>query len=409
MKEKLSNLISSKAFMVVLSFFGLYLLSTGSSWAILSYLKKEPGLEFLPGRVDENRAKVDLSLPKTEECPINGRLFTKAEKAIWEGRRPITAVMENHLDSRPQSGLSKSDVIYEIVAEGGITRFLSLYYCGASAADVRIGPIRSARIYLVNWATEYGNAPLFLHVGGANNICNNCPGGVKTAGTVAKEVRALEELINLGWRKASGNALDAGANAGYPQVWRDPERIPGAAYEHTFMGSTDKLFDLGASRGFGYKDENGKPWDENFIKWKLIDDKALSTPSAMEISFEFWKNKPDYDVTWKYDNQGNKYLRFNGGKEQVDLDNKEQLSAKNVVIQFVKEKGPVDKEGHMFYTTIGEGKVLVFQNGDVIEGTWKKDSQAGRTSFFDNGGREISFVRGVTWIEAVPAGNEINY
>src|SRR3989344_2601173 len=258
--------LGSKKAMLILGFLGLYLTTTGVSWALFSYLAEGPGsaLTSTDG-LSGARSKIDLSLPKTETCPINGQMFTKPERDIWMGRRPIIAVIENHLDARPQSGLSKADLIYEVVAEGGITRFLTVFYCGASAADVRIGPIRSARIYLVNWATEYGDSPLFVHVGGANNICNNCPGGVKFRGDVAREILALEELIKLDWRYAKGNALDAGANAGFPVVWRDYERIPGAATEHTYMGSTDKLFDLGIERGFAYKNEDGVAWDKNFV------------------------------------------------------------------------------------------------------------------------------------------------
>jgi len=404
-----SKYFTSKKAILFFSFVGIYLLSTGASLAIFSYLKKEPNLTTAsPGGLEGSRSKIS-QLPKTEECPINGLMFSKPEEEIWLERRPIVSVIENHLDARPQSGLSKADLIYEVVAEGGITRFLSIFYCNSAAQDVRIGPIRSARIYLINWATEYGDSPLFVHVGGANSICKTCPGGVKFRGDVAKEVLALEELIKLGWRYSSGNALDAGANAGFPVVWRDYERIPGAATEHTYMGSTDKLYNLGIERGFGYKNGDGKAWDENLIKWRFVDDKPLSTPTATEISFEFWSNKPDYSVTWKYDSKNNTYLRFNADKPHIDMDTNVQLSAKNLVIQFVPERGPVDKEGHMFYTTIGEGKIIVFQNGDVIQGTWKKVSQTSRTKFFDEQGKEISFVRGVTWIEAVPKGNTIKY
>jgi len=88
---------------------------------------------------------------------------------------------------------------------------------------------------------------------------------------------------------------------------------------------------------------------------------------------------------------------------------KEQLSAKNVVVLFAKEKGPVDRNGHMFYTTTGTGKALIFQNGVVIEVTWKKDARTARTKFLDGSGREISFVRGPIWIEVVPAGNDVSY
>jgi len=356
------------------------------------------------------RSKINLDLPRTEECPINGAMYTKIEKNIWDDRRPITAVIENHLDSRPQSGLSKADVIYEIVAEGGITRFLSIFYCGASAEDVRIGPVRSVRVYYINWAAEYADAPIFVHVGGANNICGQCPGGVKPRGSVDPDVNAFAMLSKLGWRYSSGNDLDGGTNVGFPVMWRDMERIPGAAYEHTFMGSTDKLYNEGIRRGFGAKDEDGNAWDEDFTKWSFGDDKPASSPEASKVSFEFWGNKEDYDVEWKYDQSTNSYLRFNGGKPLVDMDyDNIQLTAKNVVIQFVSEEGPVDREMHMYYEVVDEGEALFFQNGNVIEGTWEKATQAGRTMYYDEEGEEIEFVRGVIWIEAVPIGNEINY
>ena len=91
------------------------------------------------------------------------------------------------------------------------------------------------------------------------------------------------------------------------------------------------------------------------------------------------------------------------------MENKQQLSAKNVIILLSKERGPVDRNLHMSYTTIGEGKALVFQNGNVIKGTWEKDSRKARTKFYDDKGKEISFVRGPVWIEIVPAGNTIDY
>lgn len=405
MKQKLS----SKKIMVFVSFLGLYLLTAGISLAIFTFLKHEPSFSLTSGSLDEARSKISETLPKTEECPINGDKFTKIERDIWDKRRPITAVIENHLDSRPPSGLSRADVVYEYVAEGGITRFLSVFYCNAAAGDVRIGPIRSARVYAIKEAAEYADAPLFVHSGGANNICKDCPGGVKPRGTVTKEVDAFSLLAELGWRFASGNALDAGTNAGYPEVWRDYERIPGAASEHTFMGSTDKLNEVGTERGFGFKNADGEAWNKNFIPWGFVDGASAASPNASEISFEFWDSMADYDVKWNYDQSNNSYGRMNGGKEHIDLDTKEQLSAKNVVVQFVEEKGPVDKEHHMYYEVIGSGDALIFQNGSVIEGTWKKSSITARTKFLDKKGAEIPFVRGRAWIELIPKGNKINY
>ncbi len=407
MKNSISQFFSSKKFIFLTSLLGLYFISTGFSWAIFSYLSQKP--EVIVSQT-EKKARVDPNLPKTEECPINGAMYSKPEREIWETRRPLASIIENHIDSRPASGISFADVVYEAVAEGGITRFLAIFYCGVSAQEIRIAPIRSARVYFINWAAEYGTKPLFLHSGGANNICKDCPGGVKPRGDVAKEVDAFKLLFDLGWRAPKGNAMDAGTNLGVPEVIRNQYRLgEKSAWEHSYEGFTDKIFDEGIERGFGFKDSNGVSWDKNFSKWKFKDNKPLSNPVAKEISYEFWSNKPDYDVVFKYDQNINSYLRFNGGEEHLDWETKKQISVKNLVIQFVNEKGPVDKEGHMFYTTTGTGKALIFQNGDVIEGTWSKKSQFDRTKFFDKDGNEIEFVRGAIWISAVPAGNKVNF
>ncbi len=411
MKEylaKIKKVISTKTFTILIAFAGLFLVSVGVSVLVFTLILGKGKSGAPPSKTADGKSKINLNLPKTESCPVNGQMFTKAEKDIWETRRPITAMIENHADSRPPSGLSKADVVYEAVAEGGITRFLTVFYCDTSAEDVRIGPVRSVRVYFIDWAQEYG-IPLFVHSGGANNICSSCPGGIKPKGDVASEVDAFKKLVALNWRYAQGNSMDAGTNIGFPIVWRDYERIPGAATEHTFMGSTDKLFEEGTKRGFGYNDAKGKSWVSGFTSWKFVDGKSSESPTGKEISFSFWDNKPDYDVKWVYDSVKNVYLRFNGGKEYIDMDTKTQLAASNVVIQVTKERGPVDKEGHMIYTTTGTGKVLVFQNGSVLEGTWSKATQASRTKYFDDKGKEISLVKGKIWIEIVPAGNEVTY
>ena len=310
-------------------------------------------------------------------------------------------MIENHSESRPPSGLSRADVVYEVVAEGGITRFLSVFYCGAAAEDVEVAPVRSARIYFLDYAAEYGDRPLFMHVGGANDYSGS--------GDTARDVRALESLESMGWRVPGGNDLDTTYDSGYPIFWRNYERLGReVATEHTMMASLDAAYKEAEKRGFAAKDEDGVAWDNDFVSWKFADDKAQS-PTAADISFGFWDNKDDYDVEWKYDSGNNSYLRFNDGKEYTDLTTKAQISAKNVVILFARERGPVDRNLHMFYTTTGTGEALIFQNGIAIEGTWKKTTRDSRTIFTDEKGKEISLVRGPIWIEVVPAGNSVNY
>lgn len=396
-------------YQLIFGFLGLFLVSTGVSMAGFTYLLKDSPLTPSNNKTGGKVSRVDLTKPKTESCPINGSMYTKAEKDIWSKKRPIVAIIENHLDSRPQSGLSRADVTYEIVAEGGITRFLSVFYCGIADNDYVIGQIRSARVYFINYALEYGDKPLFVHWGGANNICNNCPGGIKPKGDIDPRVDAYKLLEKIGWVNGRyGNDMNGATNTGYPALFTDDRRM-NLATEHQKVGSTDKIYEEATKRGFDYEDSDGNTWDENFKSWKFIDGKAVDTPMYSSIKFNFWDSMAGYDVEWKYDNATNNYLRFNGGIEHKDFENGDQLTAKNIATVYVKEEGPVDKEHHMLYTVTGKGDALVFQNGDVIKAQWRKTLATDRIMFFDEDGKEISFVRGPIWIEVLPAGNDINY
>ncbi len=255
--------------MLVASLLGLYLLSTGASLAIFSLFGSSvtDQVSFDGNNLEEVRTKIGEGLPKTQECPLNGALFSKPEEAIWQKRRPIAAIIENHADARPQSGLSKADVVYEAVAEGGITRFLAIFYCGAASEDVKIAPVRSARVYFIDWAAGYGKNPIFMHVGGANDFAGT--------GETAKEVRALELLQTIGWRVPRGNDFDTTYDSAYPVFWRNYERLGReVATEHTMMASLDKAYTEAEKRGFTNKDKNGVSWDINFrpveiCRWKI--------------------------------------------------------------------------------------------------------------------------------------------
>lgn len=411
-KFSFRKLFSSKRFVIIASFVGLFLISVGVSLAVFNYV--------LPGGASSllyevsKKTKINVNLPRTEECPINGGMYTKAESEIWNSRRPVVAMIENHMDARPESGLSKADVVYEAVAEGGITRFASVFYCGASAENVQAAPIRSARVYFINVAAGYGTDPIFLHQGGANNICSTCPGGVKSTSQINPSVNTVTLLEKLGWGGGpDGNNFDGGYNIGYPIVIRNQYRLDdnnASAWEHAVVADLDEVWKEAGDRGYNYKDDDGSPWNQDFRKWLFQDGKTSPSLTATDIKFNFWDSMLGYDVEWKYDSTTNSYKRFNGGTAHIDWEfDKPQLSAKNVIIMFVAEKGPVDTEMHMSYQVIGTGKTLVFQNGEVIRGTWEKASALDREVFYDTNGKEIQMVRGQTWIELVPAQNAVTY
>lgn len=378
---------NKKLILTILGGLVLYLASSGISYAAFRYLAG-PGQSALisPLPVEEGRSKIDLSAPKTEACPLNGGMFTKGERQIWEGRRPLTVMIENHQEARPQSGLSKADIVYEAVAEGGITRLLAVFYCGASAEDITIGPVRSARTYFMDFASEYGDYPLYTHVGGAN-----LPG----------PANALGQIGQYGWL-AKGNDLNQFA-IGFPVFWRDYERIGHpVATEHTMYSTVDKLWEVAHKRGLDA--------DEGFVPWKFKDEVKLEDRGGVEkIEFDFWGGYSDYSVLWQYDKTANHYLRFNGGQPHKDLNNDTQLWASTVIIQFMKEKGPIDELKHLLYTTTGTGKAIIFQDGQTIQANWSKAKRQERTKFVDTKGKEIEFNRGPIWIEIVPAGREISF
>jgi hypothetical protein len=399
----LSNKLTAKKTTFIATLVGLYLLSTGISWAVFSFVRQSPGIGS--GDVEQTRKKIGEGLPKTEECPMNGMYYSEPERQIWEGRRPITAIIENHHESRPPSGITKADIVYEAVSEGGITRFLGIFYCGTAAEEVQIAPVRSARVYFVNYATEYGDYPIFMHVGGANDYAGY--------GDTVREARALELLETLGWRVPRGNDFDTTYDSGFPVFWRNYERLDrDVATEHTMMASLDEAFKQAENRGFGAKDSEGNSWDATFKKWNFADGAAPTSPDATNIKFNFWEDgslADFYDVEWNYDSAANNYVRENGGEPHMDLGTGEQIMANNVVILFAKERTSVDRNHHVLYTTIGTGDALVFQNGKAIEATWEKDSATARTEIFDETGEEVEFVRGPIWIELLPVGNSVDY
>lgn len=396
--------------------FALYLIATGISFGGFSLLVKSQGTgnktttikSTVGTTTPRGHFVVDTQLPKTEVCPLNGEKFSKQEQERWNKNRPITTMIENHADSRPQSGLSYADVVYETVAEGGITRFLAVFYCGIAAyEDVRVAPVRSARIYFVQWASEYADRPIYMHIGGANDYSGS--------GDTAPEVRALEFLESIGWRVAKGIEFDTFLDVGFPVYVRNPDRLDyEVATEHTMTSSLKEVLKEAAKRGWSNVNPKGEPWNKSFVSWKFKDEAKESERGASFSASFGWGGynagyEQDYDVRWVYDRVSNIYKRFNGGKPHEDLESKEQLFAKNVIIQFTKEKASIDRNHHNFYTTTGTGDGLVFQDGKVVKVTWKKEDRLSRTKFYETNGKEVQLNGGKIWIEVLPIGAKVQY
>jgi hypothetical protein len=331
--------------------------------------------------------------PKTEECPLNGKMYSKSKRDIWKTQRPLGIMIENHKEARPQSGLSSADIVYEAVAEGGITRFLAIFYCQNASY---VGPVRSARMYFLKFLEGYGQYPLYAHVGGAN-----------TDGPAD----ALGYISELGW--SSYNDLNQ-FSVPFPYFWRDYERLKNVATEHTVYTSTKKLWQFAKDkRDLAEVDADGVRWDKGFSSWNFEDDaKVADRGTVKKIDFGFWDHlASDFTVVWSYDSTANNYKRTNGGKPHLDKNTGKQLEAKNVVIIFAKESPANDgyEGGHLLYKNVGTGDMLFFKNGKVIKGTWGRETEEDQIKFFDENDKDISIVRGQVFIEMLPIGNKVNY
>ena len=316
--------------------------------------------------INENKTQVDANDQTNTalfQAPLDGLMTTKEASE----RHPLAIIVENHTDARPQSGLDKASVVYEALAEGGITRFMAIF--GTQEAE-KVGPVRSARTYFVDWA--HGYSAFLAHVGG--------------------NIDALEQID----REKTFN-LDQ-MSIGEPTFWRELSK--NLAIEHTMYTSTTKL------RAEAAKDNYSTA--NNFSVYKFKDDPSdtekINIPETQKITVNF--SSPNYNVYFQYDKATNSYKRFLAGVAHTDSLTKAQITPKDVVVMTVKSEPTITKinERGLNMSTIGTGKAKIFLDGKEIDGSWRKDSKVDREIFLDGNGKEVVFNRGQLWICVVPEG-----
>lgn len=269
--------------------------------------------------------------------------------------KPVTAIMiENSPDARPHSGLKQAEVVYEAIAEGGITRFLTLFQ---QHKPQLIGPVRSLRMYYVDWLAPYQAS--VAHVGGSH--------------------ASLQEIRNGKYRD-----IDQFFNGS--SYWRANDRRP----PHNVYTSFEKLDALNA--GKGYK-------SSQFTSFARADGKASDKPNAVSIDINF--SSSWYNTHYDYDKASNTYLRSIGG--QASNDREEGRLAPSVVIALHVNETTVMEDGwRQSIVTNGTGTATVFQNGTTAECTWRKNDRFSPLELIDAAGKPVALNRGQTWIAAVP-------
>jgi hypothetical protein len=318
---------------------------------------------FKPKPVKQtNNAPVAVVVKKETPKAKPTSPLTGVEVATEElAARPVTGVMiENSPDARPQSGLTDAGVVYEAIAEGGITRFLAVYQ--ESQANY-IGPVRSARPYYLDFIAPYDAG--YAHVGGSP--------------------QALSDIKTLGIKD-----LDQFYNGDYYV------RVSDRYAPHNVYTGFDKLDKLNKSKGYTSSKFTG------FVRKPDV----AQTPTAKTIDFSI--SSPLYSPRYEYDASSNTYKRFQDGEPHIDQKTKAQIAPK-VVIALVMDKN-YDPDGyHTDYKTVGSGKMYVFQDGIVSEGTWQKSDRKTQFVFTDKNGLPMKLNAGQTWISLVANQSDVSY
>ncbi|HLF69944.1 MAG TPA: DUF3048 domain-containing protein [Actinomycetota bacterium] len=316
--------------------------------------------------------------PKPIICPLTGR---EASKGIDADRPALAVKIENSTAARPQAGLDSADIVYEELAEGGITRFMAVFQCSDASA---LGPIRSARLVDVDILLEY--APVLFAFSGANSI-------------VRTKVDSTVGITDIRFGKHG---------AAY-------HRERGRPAPHDLFSSSEKLRALSSLRG---APSSGLRFDPNASAIPTPTparnsaspsvSATVTTPPGRQVTFDY--SSSANATSYTYDPTVKAYLRFQG-KVAHKLVTGRQVSAVNVIIMQVRVRQGTIRDSIGNYspdiTVVGEGKVVVLRGGVATEGRWVRESLSRRTRFVDSQGKPINLLPGNTWINLVPTDRQV--
>lgn len=344
--QRLSN--KKKALIILGVLFGLGILS----YILFFSNKKDDGVPISPTTLTSK------SQPGQKiYSPLSG-----AEVTEEQANRALTAlIIENSVDARPQSGLTEAGVIYEAIAEGGITRFAAIYQ---ENTPQEIGPVRSLRPYFLDWLRPFD--PTIAHVGGSK--------------------KALTQVRDGTWKD-----MDQFANG--KSFWRTKDRKA----PHNVYTSFENIYAFNKSKKYVL---------EEFTQFPRKEDQPSSSPSATTINMNI--SSKMYNSSLTYNSANNSYLRSQGGAAHLDKSGK-QLEPK-VVIALISSYSIVQEDGsRSAYKTSGTGEAIVFQDGTATPATWKKTDQKAQIELTDSSGSEIKLNRGQTWFTVLSSKDKLSY
>ncbi len=306
--------------------------------------------------------------------------------------------------ARPQAGLNEARVIFEAVAEAGITRFAAIFQNPTSA----IGPVRSLRVYYLEWDTPFDCT--IVHAGG--------PGDAAAALRIGGYKDLNESYVYM-WRSNTNAVLHRAWN----NLFTSGSRLKSFANDNGYTTSSPTSFSRYTPKEAieeRIKTQASSPLDIDTASNGSV---ANFSPSVTSINIKYGY-APNFNPHYDYDTTTNTYKRsYESGVEQLIYNCPEDsgeltpetacgeptVASPSVVIAMIVQEGRASDNYHESIKTTGSGKAYIFQNGEAIEGTWEKPSVDSQITFKDGGGNIIKLIPGQTWISAVPSYGAVEY
>ena len=334
--------------------------------------KKDPGgassgSASQPGSASgSEEPSISVIAPVVEpEHPFSQPLTGEGLDEDVSARRPYAVMFNNLRKALPQIGVSKADVIYEIVAEGGITRMMAVFQELEGVGDM--GSIRSARDYYVSLAK--GHDAIYVHAGGSPQ---------------AYEAFGKLKMSNIDF-----------VNGPYGNMcWRDPDRRKTAGLEHSLLTSSEKILEH-LPKKFAQEHDSGFG-----VGWTFDEDAPAGGEAAVKLTVPFSSYKTGHITNDAQQNHNHNEQHIDKQDiPYVDGGTNEAVTVRNVLVLYTdvsRVKG--DDKGRMAVRTTGKGEGLLFRDGQAYEISWERKSEAVCYSFLDKGGKPVPLAVGSSYI-----------
>jgi hypothetical protein len=327
----------------------LLILIAGLSYAY-NFFKELPREKRSSQEPGETTSMVLPEEELTVLCPFEG-LPLPYEEELY---KPVAVIFDNHLSALPHRGISDACIVFETLAEGGITRILAIY---SHRKPKEVGPVRSARIYFVDIALSY--SALLAHCGGSPDALS----ALRKLPIDLDQIRFSEPYYRIRDRRAP----------------------------HNLIGNLDRMHALAKKLKYDLK-----PIEEPYFSFERM---SQETTPVKEVVVPF--PSKSYYVTWKFDDTEGSFTRFTKKGAYIDELTQKPVKIKNLIVL----KAPMrtrDEKGRLDIYIQGKGQAFFFIEGIYKKGIWKKESRKPFV-FLDESGEEIRLSPGLTWVEIIPS------